>query len=113
MSERVGQLPPLAKERKEDDLVTKLLRGNCWSTLSIVITLGTYVLIWTIVEYLYSHGLWHNNDVATQSVLRMWEGIATVLSLGTAILGLRRDASKSFSIVALCISTLNFVFYTA
>ena len=80
--------------------------------MSIVITIVSYILIWCVVEYLYSHGLWRNN-VRAHNLVRTWENASTVLAVLTAILGLKRDVSKPFAFVALCVSLFNFVFYVA
>lgn len=88
------------------------VRRNRWGMSSVIITVGSAILIFCIIRYLYSRGLWYGN-VRVQTVLRIWEGISMVLSPATAIVGLRKDDSKAFSTLALCLSMLNFLFYGA
>ena len=94
------------------DKVKSFIRGNPWGMSSLVITAGSAILIFCIIDYLDSQGLWYGN-VRAQTVLWVWEIISTVLSPVTALVGLKRDASKALSIVALCLSMLNFLFYGA
>jgi hypothetical protein len=78
--------------------------------LSMLITITDTILIFALVRYLYWRGLWTANAGA-HGVLSMWVGLSVLLSLAAAIVGLVKDASKAYGIVALCLSLFSFLFY--
>ena len=88
----------------------QLVRKNRWSTISILITAGDAVLIFAIVRYLYWRGVWETSYRA-HSLLSVWGGLSVLFSLLTAALGVRKDASKGYSFLALGLSLISFLFY--
>jgi len=83
---------------------------NRWSILSILITGISAVGIFCMIRYLYWHGLWTANSTA-HSALSVCGAVAFFLSLAAACVGLFKDTSKAWSIVALSISLLSLLFY--
>jgi len=92
-------------------MVSRLtIRKNRWSLLSMLITVGNALLISFTGEYLYQRGIWRANP-RLEHFLSSWGGIAVLLSLVTALIGLARDESRGFSIFALCLSLFSVMFY--
>jgi TM2 domain-containing membrane protein YozV len=68
------------------------------------------MLIFGVVRYLYSRGLWATSGF-THSVLSIWGFLSIALSLIAAIIALARDSTKIYGIVALVLSLFSFLFY--
>lgn len=90
--------------------VTDTIRANRWSMVSMLITIGDALVILALVRYLYWRGLWLASPWV-HHVLGVWGGLSVVLSLGTAIIGLAKDQSRGYGLLALCLSLLSFLFY--
>ena len=86
------------------------MRKNRWSLLSIGITVGGAILIRATVFYLYSRGLWEANP-RLQNALRSCGDVVLVLSVVTALIGLVKDESRTYRIVAVLLSVLSVAFY--
>jgi uncharacterized membrane protein YidH (DUF202 family) len=91
-------------------VVAAVIRRNRWSLLSILITVGNAILIWTIVRYLYWRSLWELNP-SVQNLLTSWGDTAVLLSVVAALVGLAKDKSRGYSILALCLSLFSVMFY--
>jgi hypothetical protein len=85
-------------------------RSNFWSRLSILITIGDAILIFALVRYLYWRGLWQTN-VSLHTLFGIWGGVAVLFSLMTGIMALVKDASRSYGLVAVCLSIVSIFFY--
>ena len=86
------------------------IRRNPWSMVSMLITVGDAVLIYTLINYLSWRGLWTVSSRA-RDVLSVWGGLALLCSFVTGIVALARDESRAYSILAVCLSVLSFFFY--
>src|SRR5438034_11187826 len=92
-------------------MVSRLtIRKNRWSLLSMLITVGNALLISFTVEYLYQRGIWRANP-RLDYFLSSWGGMAVLLSLVTALIGLARDESPGFSIFALCLRVFSAILH--
>ncbi|HET9177339.1 MAG TPA: hypothetical protein VFQ24_03190 [Terriglobia bacterium] len=87
-----------------------LAQRNFWGTLSIFITVTDAIVIFALVRYLYWRGLWQA-DASLQAVFAAWGGAAFLLSLATGILALLKDTSRSYGMLAVCLSIVSFFFY--
>jgi UDP-N-acetylmuramyl pentapeptide phosphotransferase/UDP-N-acetylglucosamine-1-phosphate transferase len=93
-------------------MLRHLIRRNRWATLSTLITVLDAVLIYSLIGYLDSHGLWRSSPPGRmQSVVSVWGGLSVLASLATALLAVAKDESKAFAAVAVCLSVVSFLFY--
>jgi hypothetical protein len=86
------------------------LRKDRWSLLSIGITVGGAIFIKATVSYLYSRGLWEANP-RLQNVVKSSGDVVFILSVVTALIGLIKDKSLTYRIVAVLLSLLSVAFY--
>ena len=87
------------------EVVKAFLSRNRWGMVSMAITVVSWVLLFSVVQYLYAHGLWQGN-VRALRLVRLGDVVSALLAFATAIAGLVKDGSKVVSAVALfvCIS---------
>jgi hypothetical protein len=76
----------------------------------MLITVTNAVMIYALIEFLYSHGLWRSSP-RIQTSLSIWGALSFILSLTCGVVALSRDASKGCATLALCLSLLSFLFY--
>lgn len=86
------------------------VRKNLWGWLSILITVGSALSITTIIEYLYREGLW-TDKTSIKAILSWWADLALLLSIITAAVGLFKDESRKYSVVALILSFCSILLY--
>lgn len=91
-------------------MLRQAIRENRWSALSLLITALDAVAIFSVIRYLYWRGAWTPNSTLS-NILSVWGGLALILSFITAVIGLAKDASRAYGILALCLSVVSFLFY--
>jgi len=88
------------------------IRRNRWATVSALITVGNAVVIYSVIRYLDSRGLWNlSPPPRVQSMVSVWGGLSVLASFAIALLAVGKDESKAFAAVALCLSLVSFFFY--
>jgi hypothetical protein len=91
-------------------MLRQAIRENRWSTLSLLITVLDAVAIFFVIRYLDWRGAWTPNSTLN-NIVRVWEDLALVLSFIMAIIGLVKDASRAYGILALCLSVVSVLLY--
>lgn len=86
------------------------MRRNRWSLTSVLITSIGATVIFCTIRYLYWNGLWRTSSKA-HTVMSICGAIMFFASLATAIVGLIKDESKTYPIIALLISLVSLLFY--
>jgi hypothetical protein len=89
-----------------------VIRSNRWAVLSILITVTDAVLIYSVISFLDTPGLWKSSPPPrVHSVVSVWGGLSVLASLATALVGVAKGESKVLTPLALFLSILSFFFY--
>src|SRR5689334_13801170 len=81
------------------------IRSCIWSSVSLVLSVSPNLVVFSVVEFLYSRGAW-DPESSFAHRLRLYTGLSVLASLVLAIIGLSKDTRRWPKFVALAISLL-------
>ena len=81
-----------------------------WSLLSVAVTVGTAFIVLTVIQDLYSHGMWRAESKLGVG-LGILGGVALITSFILAVVSFVKEEPIFASIVALGLSLTSFLLY--
>jgi len=76
-----------------------------WSILAVLVSAVVYVSNWIVVELLHSEGKWIPGSKLHHEVASM-QAAASVLASVFIVIGIRRERSSGFTILAITVATI-------
>ncbi len=85
------------------------VRRNPWSTAALLLMTLNTIGLFIMIRYLYLHGLW--DESANHYLLRSWSAFTLISSIATAVVGMIKDQSKSYGVLALVLAVISIIFH--
>jgi hypothetical protein len=85
-----------------------------WSLVSGAITVVHCLIIYGVIEYLYSRGIWHpDSNPASKSVVAMaWvHGLGMLLAGAAAVAGISVERPPVYAVLALLVGLFSFFIF--
>jgi hypothetical protein len=82
-----------------------------WSLLSVGVTVGTALVILTVIRELYRHGMWRPQSKLGVELGILGGGVALIVSFVLAVVSFVKEEPIFASMVALGLSLASFLLY--